>query len=197
MPPRCRNREQTADNRSRYVADNDTGVILHSHRVKIACTRSYTYLICIINTLLTLLRSLGSPFVKITSAKTLGRPIQNLASYGSFKHGTSNVPHTRLPHSSVLPLSVSVWWTHTHDMNTVPHPWSAPHRAVSALHTAQSSQCPPHSTEQSVPSTQHRAVSALHTTQSSQCPLHSTEQSVPSTQHRAVSALHTAQTTHL
>ena len=34
--PWHRNREQTADNRSRYVADNGTGVILHSHRVKIA-----------------------------------------------------------------------------------------------------------------------------------------------------------------
>ena len=41
----------------------------------------------------------------------------------------------------------------------------------------QSSQCTPHSTEQSAPSTQHRAVSALHTAQSSQCPPHSTDHS--------------------
>ena len=36
VPPLRRNREQTADNRSRYVPDNGLGVILHSHRVKIA-----------------------------------------------------------------------------------------------------------------------------------------------------------------
>ena len=36
VPPLRRNREQTADNRSRHVANNGTRAILHSHRVKIA-----------------------------------------------------------------------------------------------------------------------------------------------------------------